>query len=112
MKSYCKKIEEQSQVEILIDVFVNEESVLLDRQIQDQLAQTCEKLRIPYLMMNSGAGHDVMNMAKRWPAGLIFIPSVNGISHHPKEYTPLSYLETGVHVLTTFLENEVRSSSL
>ncbi|WAA09854.1 M20 family metallo-hydrolase [Fervidibacillus albus] len=112
MKSYCKKIEEQSQVEILIDVLVNEESVLLDRQIQDQLAQTCEKLRIPYLMMNSGAGHDVMNMAKRWPAGLIFIPSVNGISHHPKEYTPLSYLETGVHVLTTFLENEVRSSSL
>lgn len=57
------------------------------------------------MVMDSGAGHDVMNMAKRWPSGLLFIPSVDGISHHPSEYTPLEYFVTGVEVLQAYIRN-------
>ena len=49
--------------------------------------------------MQSGAGHDAMNMAKLCPVGLIFIPSVDGLSHHPNEYTPLDDILTGIDIL-------------
>ena len=37
--------------------------------------------------MPSGAGHDAQEMAQICPIGMIFIPSKNGISHSPKEYS-------------------------
>jgi len=49
--------------------------------------------------MPSGAGHDAMNMMKLCPTGLIFIPSVNGLSHHPDEFTSLEDILIGVDVL-------------
>lgn len=37
--------------------------------------------------MPSGAGHDAQSMAKLGPMGMIFVPSVGGISHAPDEFT-------------------------
>jgi hydantoinase/carbamoylase family amidase len=107
VETYCKRLEKENQIEIRIDEIVNEKAVLLDKDIQQKLTNICDELKISYCHMNSGAGHDVMNMAKRWPSGLIFIPSVNGISHHPDEYTPLRNIQIGVSVLAAYLEREV-----
>ena len=52
-----------------------------------------------YKMMPSGAGHDAMNMVRLCPIGLIFIPSVNGLSHHPDEYTDMDDILIGIDVL-------------
>ena len=49
--------------------------------------------------MQSGAGHDAMNMTKLCPTGLIFIPSVDGLSHHPNEYTELDDILKGIDLL-------------
>ena len=51
----------------------------------------------------SGAGHDAMNMAKIAPAGMIFVRSRNGVSHHPDEYASPEDIEAGVQVLTAML---------
>lgn len=106
IEAYCEEIEADDRVEIDIDVLVDEDSVLMDETIQEKLIHVCEKLELAYDRMNSGAGHDIMNVAKRWAAALVFVPSVDGISHNPKEYTPLRYLELGTYLLATHLEFE------
>jgi N-carbamoyl-L-amino-acid hydrolase len=49
--------------------------------------------------MPGGAGHDAQNMATIAPTGMIFVPSVGGISHSPKEFTPPQDMAKGAYVL-------------
>jgi N-carbamoyl-L-amino-acid hydrolase len=50
--------------------------------------------------MPSGAGHDAQDLARIAPIGMIFVPSVGGISHSPKEFTTASDMANGASVLT------------
>jgi N-carbamoyl-L-amino-acid hydrolase len=49
--------------------------------------------------MTSGAGHDAQMMARICPAAMIFVPSVNGVSHNPAEHTEPEHLVLGANVL-------------
>ena len=49
--------------------------------------------------MPSGAGHDAQAMAQLGPMGMIFIPSIGGISHSPKEFSTAEDIERGARVL-------------
>jgi len=53
--------------------------------------------------MTSGAGHDAQMMARIAPAAMIFVPSVNGISHNPREHTEPADLLRGAEVLRDLL---------
>ena len=46
-------------------------------------------------LMPSGAGHDAQDIARIAPIGMIFVPSIGGISHSPKEFTTASDMENG-----------------
>ena len=49
--------------------------------------------------MPSGAGHDAQDMARIVPTGMIFVPSKDGISHSPQEYTSPGDMANGANVL-------------
>jgi N-carbamoyl-L-amino-acid hydrolase len=49
--------------------------------------------------MPSGAGHDAQEIASLGPVGMIFIPSIGGISHSPKEFSRPGDIENGANVL-------------
>lgn len=49
----------------------------------------------------SGAGHDAMLMSRHVPTAMIFVPSADGISHSPDEYTRPGELELGMRVLSS-----------
>ena len=49
--------------------------------------------------MPSGAGHDAINMALFTPTAMLFVPSVAGISHSPREFTKPEDLERGTQAL-------------
>lgn len=49
--------------------------------------------------MTSGAGHDAQMIARIAPTAMIFVPSVGGISHSPKEFTPDAALVAGANIL-------------
>ena len=49
--------------------------------------------------MPSGAGHDAQDLARIAPTGMIFIPSKDGISHSPKEYSSPEDMANGANVL-------------
>jgi N-carbamoyl-L-amino-acid hydrolase len=70
-----------------------------DPAVKGLIAKTTKELGLSYLFMPSGAGHDAQNMAKIAPTGMIFIPSVGGVSHSPKEFTPAEDVVNGANVL-------------
>ncbi len=47
----------------------------------------------------SGAGHDAQHLARLCPSGMIFVPSVGGVSHAPKEFTKPQDVVNGANVL-------------
>jgi len=76
-----------------------------DPLIRKIIAESAEKLGLSYISMPSGAGHDAQNMAKIAPTGMIFIPSVGGVSHSPREFTRAEDVVKGADVLLhTILE--------
>jgi len=53
--------------------------------------------------MNSGAGHDSALLTEVTDVGMIFVPSIEGISHAPEEDTEYEDLKTGCDVLLNAL---------
>jgi N-carbamoyl-L-amino-acid hydrolase len=72
---------------------------LTDTRIQEIIRQNADQLGYTHKTMPSGAGHDAQDMAVITPTGMIFVPSVNGISHAPDEYSSPEAIEKGVNVL-------------
>lgn len=72
---------------------------LTDPRVREAIAGSAKKLGLSYRMMPSGAGHDAQSMAQICPIGMIFIPSVDGISHSPKEFSRPGDIENGANVL-------------
>lgn len=70
-----------------------------DPSIKKIVAEAAQELGLSYLFMPSGAGHDAQNMAKITPTGMIFVPSIGGVSHFPKEFTPAKDVANGANVL-------------
>jgi N-carbamoyl-L-amino-acid hydrolase len=70
-----------------------------DPEIRKIIAESAEELGLTTLFMPSGAGHDAQDMAKITPTGMIFVPSVGGVSHSPNEFTPMEDVANGANVL-------------
>ncbi|KAA0955520.1 Zn-dependent hydrolase [Sporosarcina sp. ANT_H38] len=92
-------IKENRKLEIESIEISSEDPVLLTPEINNALEMVCKDKNIPYQLMQSGAGHDAMNMTRLCPVGLLFVPSVDGISHHPNEYTAIEDILIGIDVL-------------
>lgn len=63
------------------------------------IATAAEELGLRYRLMPSGAGHDAQDTTHIAPTGMIFVPSRDGISHSPKEYTSPEDIANGAKVL-------------
>lgn len=72
---------------------------LTDKKIQDKIVASAKQLNLSFKPMQSGAGHDSQEMSLISPIGMIFIPSVGGISHSPKEFTKATDMANGANVL-------------
>jgi len=72
---------------------------LTDPRMQAIVAAAAKGLRLTTKVMPSGAGHDAQEMARLAPTGMIFVPSVGGISHSPRELTTPEDCTNGANVL-------------
>jgi N-carbamoyl-L-amino-acid hydrolase len=70
-----------------------------DTRIRAIIDQSAKELSLSTKVMPSGAGHDAQDMARLAPVGMIFIPSIGGISHSPKEFSTPKDIENGANVL-------------
>jgi N-carbamoyl-L-amino-acid hydrolase len=75
------------------------EPVDFDAGIVDEVEATASRLGHSVRRMPSGAGHDAQMFAPNCPSGMIFVPSVDGISHNIREHTESKDIEAGANVL-------------
>lgn len=94
-----EKVKKNRSLEIEWELIADEDPVTLDEKVIATLEAICLEERFDYIKMPSGAGHDAMNMAKICPTGMIFVPSKDGLSHNPNEYTSWKDIEAGVKLL-------------
>jgi N-carbamoyl-L-amino-acid hydrolase len=70
-----------------------------DVRLRKLIDETAKGLGFTTKWLPSGAGHDAQEIARLGPVGMIFIPSVGGISHSPKEYSLSEDIANGANVL-------------
>lgn len=71
----------------------------MDENIRSIFKETSDELNIPYYSINSGAGHDAMVFSDFTACGMVFIPSKDGLSHCPEEWSDASHLVNGANIL-------------
>ena len=71
----------------------------LDPAVCDAIERAAGALGLLSLRLHSGAGHDAQALASVTPAGMIFVPSVGGVSHDPRELTAWEDCVNGANVL-------------
>ena len=80
-------------------VAVEKHPITLDPGLRQAITNVCIRENISHLAMPSGANHDANSMSALTKVGMIFVPSKDGLSHHPNEYTAWEEIETGANVL-------------
>ena len=70
-----------------------------DQRVRDAVRDAATALGLKPHGMPSGAGHDAQNMTVLGPSGMLFVPSVDGISHSPRELTLDEDVVNGANVL-------------
>lgn len=75
------------------------EPVLCSPLVREAITQSCDDLGLEFREMPSGAGHDAQMMAQIGPMGMIFVPSIGGVSHSPQESTSAEDCIRGAQVL-------------
>jgi N-carbamoyl-L-amino-acid hydrolase len=80
-----------------------------DPRIRQLISESAKELGLSTKSMPSGAGHDAQDMARLAPVGMIFVPSVAGISHSPREFSKPEDIANGANVLlSTLLKLDTR----
>ncbi len=77
--------------------------VAFDAQVAELVEDEARALGLSTRRMPSGAGHDAQMLARVCPAGMIFVPSVDGLSHNVREHTEPHHLVQGAQVLLAVL---------
>jgi len=72
---------------------------MAEMAVQDVIEREAASLGLSSMRLPSGAGHDAQMMAQISPMGMIFVPSIGGISHSPKELTRWDDCARGADVL-------------
>jgi allantoate deiminase len=71
----------------------------MNKDIVSLLKKKTSELDIPKCSINSGAGHDAMVFSDFTNVGMLFIPSKDGLSHCPEEWSDSRHLANAVQIL-------------
>jgi len=71
----------------------------MDATVMEALEQACTELGRKPTKLSSGAGHDAAVLSRHVPSGMLFVPSVGGVSHSPRETTSDEHLVLGARAL-------------
>ena len=99
VRARADTIARETGTEITITQLLHEPPALATPDLQRQIQAAATSLGLKTMHLPSGAGHDAQEIAKLGPMGMIFVPSVGGISHSPKELTRWADCANGANVL-------------
>lgn len=105
ISTFINNISKKRKVKITYEVTTDDIPRKSNKTIVKVIEQSCKRLKIPYHNMISGAYHDSLLVAEFAPMAMIFVPSKDGVSHDPSEYTDIEEITKGTDVLTDVLIN-------
>ena len=99
IKARAAAIASETKTTIDVKPVSSNPPALANAGVQDVVEAAAKELNLSSVRMPSGAGHDAQMMAQLTPMGMIFVPSIGGVSHSPKELTTWDDCARGANVL-------------
>ncbi|ARM12436.1 MULTISPECIES: Zn-dependent hydrolase [Rhizobium] len=99
LAAYLAQVAKEEGVSFEVERLARFQPVAFDGKIVDLIEKAAARRGHTVRRMTSGAGHDAQMIARIAPAAMIFVPSLGGISHNPKEKTPDEDLVAGANML-------------
>ncbi len=103
VRQQCQAVAAERGVEVSVRVLKETPPHDLDPGLRSVLRQAADACGASWRDLPSGAGHDSQTMGTRVPAAMLFVPSVDGRSHSPAEYSTPEDCARGASVLATAL---------
>ena len=99
LKSKVKELELKYDLKIEVELVGESQVVHLSTEVVETIETIAKRRKYNYKMMNSGAVHDAAMLTKVTDVGMIFVPSIDGISHSPHEMTKIEDIKIACDVL-------------
>ncbi|MGR9166612.1 hydantoinase/carbamoylase family amidase [Rhizobium leguminosarum] len=99
LATFLDRVSAEEQVGVSMERLARFEPVKFDQRIVRLVEKAARDRSLACRRMTSGAGHDAQMIARIAPSAMIFVPSIGGISHNPKEYTTDDDLVAGANIL-------------
>lgn len=99
LRIHLEEIAVATNTQIRLNPCLHNEPALAEPYIQKAIALSCENLNLSYTYLPSRASHDAQELALISDMGMIFVPSVMGVSHDASEYTSPEQCTQGANIL-------------
>jgi N-carbamoyl-L-amino-acid hydrolase len=99
VRTSANQTAEETGTKIAIDQYYESPAAITDERIKALIQESADALGLSAVHMPSGAGHDAQSLKDIAPLGMIFVPSKDGISHAPSEFTSEQQITDGANVL-------------
>lgn len=101
MDSFMKRLKEYFPEgdRIQYTTLVKKDPVECSPTLVQTLEEICQEENVKFRRMPSGATHDGNALALKMPIAMVFVPSKDGISHNPAEWTSWEQIHRGVNIL-------------
>ncbi|PDT33662.1 Zn-dependent hydrolase [Rhizobium sp. M10] len=99
LEAYLAQVAKEEGVSFEVERLARFQPVAFDGKIVELIEKAAARRGHTVRRMTSGAGHDAQMIARIAPSAMIFVPSLGGISHNPKEKTPDEDLVAGANML-------------
>jgi N-carbamoyl-L-amino-acid hydrolase len=103
IRAVCETVAAKRQVRAEVELINADAPAQASPLITEALSASCRTLGIEFMPMVSRAYHDSLFLSRIAPAGMLFIPCRNGVSHRPDEYAAPEDIKRGVQVLAVAL---------
>jgi N-carbamoyl-L-amino-acid hydrolase len=103
ISQFIESLSKSEGVQVASRALARFEPVVFHPQVIDIVEKASATHSPSVTRMPSGAGHDAQMLARVCPSAMIFVPSVEGISHNPAEFTDPDDLVMGSNILLQVL---------
>lgn len=103
LRRNAAEVADANRVSVSISQVEAARAVPMPARMQALVAEAADQAGLAFQSLPSGAGHDAQAMAAITESGMVFVPSVEGISHSPHEFTAPSDCANGAQALLNML---------